>query len=201
MTPRPPAASAAGESALTLRRCCARRPASAAAHRRSAAVAATRRRPAAVARSSPALGPGASLGRDHDRGSWQCCRCCPARAVGARRVVVVSRNRCGVITSECPRRLPVIDQTLLRPTRHPVQTPARRCRGGVRLADAAIGSRAGAWTRCIPAATRLRRAQVDVAGTLSEGRLDDSAIPTSVRRAPTGCAGHPREPCNDRRSW
>ncbi len=33
--------------------------------------------------------------------------------------------------------------------------------------------------------------------TPSEGRLDDSAIPPTVRRAPTGRAGHHLQPCND----
>jgi hypothetical protein len=111
---------------------------------------------------SPALGPGASWAAGHDRRSLQAEEGAPHVLSEHAASAAVSRNRRGVMTSECPRRLPVIDQAWSRPrdTRSKRRladvtvASARRCRGG---------SRAGAWTRCIPAATRHPCAHVDVA--------------------------------------
>ncbi len=101
---------------------------------------------------------------DHDRGSMAGLKIGAPHILSAHTAsAAVSRNRRGVRLKSGPRRLPAADETSSRPTRHPVQTPARRGRCGLRLTDAAVGSRADVWTRCIPAATRLRRAQVDVA--------------------------------------
>ena len=83
----------------------------------------------------------------------------------------VSRNRCGVIASECPRRLPAGAQVCLRPTRHPVQTPARRGHRGVasRHVDAVVSQ----------PQSRPPSLQVDVAGTLGKG------LPRRLRDTPT----------------
>jgi hypothetical protein len=99
--------------------------------------------------------------------------------------LAVSRNRRGVIASECPRRLPVAAQACSRPTRHPVQTPARDTQGRPPPHCGPVLGRGG-----IAAASTPLCPQLDVAGTLSEGRLDDSAIPTANRRAPTECPGN-----------
>ncbi len=126
----------------------------AAARRRPAAVAPTRRRSARVPRGPLATISGRCRAEDG----------CPARLVGARRVVS------GIAESSQSHdfRVPATSTCgwsgVVAATRHPVQTPARRCRGGLPLVDATAGSRADAWTRCIPAATRHRCAQVDVAG-------------------------------------
>ena len=60
-----------------------------------------------------------------------------------------------------PRRLPVGARACSRPTRHPVQTPARRCHGGVasRRVDVVVSQ----------PRSRPPSPQLDVAGTLSEG--------------------------------
>ena len=134
----------------------------AAARRRSAAVIA-RRRSARV-----------SVGRSPRSTTNQLKRV--PRTCGRAGSLPVSRNRRGVMTSECRRRLPVEAQAWFRPTRHPVQTPARRCRGGgtSRRVDAVVSQ-----PRSTPPSPQL-----DVAGTPSEGCLDDSAIPrpSGVRR-------------------
>jgi hypothetical protein len=107
---------------------------------------------------------------------------------------VVSRNRRGVMTSECPRRLPVAAQTSSRP---------RDTRSKRRLADAAVTSGSSMPQRDHEPArgrgvSQPRRGigarRWTSRSTLSEGCLDDSAIPTMPRRAPTRCAGQPLEP-------
>ena len=104
-------------------------------------------------------------------------RGCPAHLVGATASAAVSRNRCGVMTSECPRRLPAGAQACSRPTRHPVQTPARRCHGGVasRRVDAVVSQ----------PRSRPPSPQLDVAGTLGEGlprRFRDTGSRSGARR-------------------
>ncbi len=130
-----------------------------AARRRSTAVAA-RRRSARVSR-----GPVTTID----------ARCRAQK--GARHMLsehtgslAVSRSRRRVVTSECPRRLPAIVQARFRPTRHPVQTPARRCHGSVpsRRVDAVVSQ----------PRSRPPSPQLDVAGTPSEGlprRFRDTA--------------------------
>jgi hypothetical protein len=163
-----------------------------AARRRPTTVAPTRRRSATVAlpSCSPTFGPGASWAAGHDQRSGRAEDGCPAHSVGARRIGsgVAESSRShdfGVpATSTCG------GAGVVAATRHPVQTPARRCHGGLPLVDATAGSPAGAWTRCIPAATRDRCAQVDVAD-YSKRRLPRRFRDTNgVRRAPTECAGH-----------
>ncbi len=82
--------------------------------------------------------------------------------------------------SECPRRLSAGARACFRPTRHPVQTPARRGHGGVasRRVDAVVSQ-----PRSTPPSSQL-----DVAGTLGEGlprRLRDTA--TDPARADRTC--------------
>ena len=93
----------------------------------------------------------------------------------------VSRNRCGVIASECPRRLPAGARACSRPTRHPVQTPARRCHGGVssRRVDAVVSQ----------PRSRPPSPQLDVAGTPGEGlprRFRDTCIDPALADSPCG---------------
>ena len=128
---------------------------------------------------SPTLGPGISWAGHHDR------RTVAERQKGAPHVLSAShrmRRRyrgivARVMTSECPRRLPAGAQAWLRPTRHPVQTPARRCHGGVtsRRVDAVVSQ-----PRSTPPSPQL-----DVAGTLGEGlprRFRDTDDRSGVRR-------------------
>ena len=102
----------------------------------------------------------------------------------------VSRNRRGVMTSECPRRLPAGARACSRPTRHPVQTPARRGHGGVasRRVDAVVSQ-----PRSTPPSPQL-----DVAGTLGEGlprrfrdTATDPALADSTCGAPSGALHRP----------
>ena len=75
-----------------------------------------------------------------------------------------------------PRRLPVA----ARPARGPRDTRSKR-----RLADATVGSRAGAWTRWYPSReAALRPRSWTSRALLAKGCLDDSAIPlpSGVRR-------------------
>ena len=65
-----------------------------------------------------------------------------------------------------------------------------------------VVSRAGAWTRWYPSReARPRPCSWTLRALLAKGCLDDSAIPTTVRRAPTGRAGHPLALCTVPRSW
>ncbi len=82
------------------------------------------------------------------------CRSTPHRW-RYRGIVAESSSRSG------PRRLPASVQAWFRPTRHPVQTPARRGHGGVasRRVDVVVSQ-----PRSTPPCPQL-----DVAGTLSEG--------------------------------
>ena len=97
-----------------------------------------------------------------------------------------------VMTSGVPAtRLPV---GLLRRARGPrdtrSKTPARRCHGG--------GHEPARGRGGIPAAKHASVPQLDVAGILARGCLDDSAIPASIRRSPTARAGQPPLAlCND----
>ena len=152
-----------------------------------------------VGRLQSALGPG-SARRRSDRVSRgpvttikDRCRAkeeCPAHFVGVRRngggIAESSRSH----ASECPRRLPVATRACLRPTRHPVQTPARAMYGGHRC----IAS------RCLVAVVSQPRARLCARGwtsraLLAKGCLYDSAIPAATRRTPTECAGYPLPPC------
>ena len=114
------------------------------------------------------------------------CRRSPQRQ-WYRGIVAESSPRSG------PRRRPAIVQAWFRPTRHPVQTPARRGHGGVASRRAAV---VVSQPRSTPPSLQL-----DVAGTLAKGCLDDSAIPLLIRRSPKERAGHPRALCTVRRSW
>ncbi len=89
-----------------------------------------------------------------------------------------------------PRRLPAIVQAWFRPTRHPVQTPARRCHGGVtsRRVDAVVSQ----------PRSRPPSPQLDVAGTPGEGlprrfrdTCIDPALADSTCGAPSGALHRP----------
>ena len=167
-----------GSAGVMRRRSFVRRTAD--ARRRSAAVAA-RRRSARVSRWSG----------HHDRRTLQSfrrvprtyCRSAPHRR-RYRGVVAESSPRSG------PQRLPAIVQAWFRPTRHPVQTPARRCHGGVtsRRVDVVVSQ-----PRSTPPSPQL-----DVAGTPGEGlprRLRDTraepACSDKVCGAPSGALHRP----------
>src|SRR5687768_7488821 len=61
----------------------------------------------------------------------------------------------------------------------------------MRLTEPIVTSRAGAWTRWYPSReARLRARSWTSRALLAKGCLDDSAIPPTVRCAPTRCAGH-----------
>ena len=175
---------------------------SARSSRRRAARPGERRRPAAARRCSAtavvlaAARPGYLVGRSPR--STERCRAqrCPAHRCRQRTVsAAVSRNRRRVITSEwsatstcgCSRR-----------ACGPRDTRSKR-----RLATmATAASRAGAWTRWYPSREAgLRPRSWTSRALLAKGCLDDSAIPTTVRRTPTGTCGAPSGLCTVRRSW
>jgi hypothetical protein len=85
----------------------------------------------------------------------------------------------------------------LRRARGPRDTRSKR-----RLADAAVASRAGAWTWWYPSREAgLRPRSWTSRALLAKGCLDDSALPLLIRRSPTARAGQPPELFAVRRSW
>src|SRR6185295_5997644 len=106
----------------------------------------------------------------------------------------------GIAESSWSHHLGVVRDVYLRVFRRgfgPRDTRSKR-----RLAEATVGSRAGAWTRWYPSReARLRPRSWTSRALLAKGCLDDSAIPLLIRRSPTGRAGHPLPLCTDPRSW
>jgi hypothetical protein len=110
-----------------------------------------------------------------------------AHAVSA----AVSRSRCRVMTKEWPATSTCGGADVVAAHETPGPNAGSPMRSGLRLVDAG----GGVTSRRVDAVYPSRdEASVGTGGmsrtTRSDGRLDDSAIPTSVRRAPTECAGH-----------
>ncbi len=117
--------------------------------------------------------PGCLVGRS-PRSTERCRaqRGCPARLVGAHRSVG------GIAESSRSHRLRSARDVYrweLERARGPRDTRSKR-----RLAEATVGSRAGAWTWWYPSReARLRPRSWTSRALLAKGCLDDSAIPTT----------------------
>ncbi len=98
----------------------------------------------------------------------------------------------GVVAESSLRSVRDVYLRLFRRGFGPRDTRSKR-----RLADATVGSRAGAWTRWYPSReARLRPRSWTSRALLAKGCLDDSAIPRLSGVLRQARAGHPLQPCN-----